>query len=97
MELPEIFFSLSSAFKHAMRELVRFADQKKDISNARVEAVRCAREAIAMAKADEEIARRLKSGAPSSAKTQAPRIHNANHKPAPQALSFDIATIRQDR
>ena len=48
------------AFKRAMRELVRLADEKMDISNARAEAVRCARKAIATAKADEEIARRLK-------------------------------------
>jgi hypothetical protein len=48
------------AFKRAMRELVRLADKKMDISNTRAEAVRCAREAIAMAEADEEIARRLR-------------------------------------
>jgi tetratricopeptide (TPR) repeat protein len=48
------------AFKRAMRELVRLADQKMDISNARAEAVGCAREAIATAGADEDIARRLK-------------------------------------
>jgi myosin heavy subunit len=47
------------AFKRAMRELVRLADKKMDISNARAEAVRCAREAIATARADEEIARSL--------------------------------------
>jgi hypothetical protein len=43
-----------------MRELVRLADQKMDISNARAEAVRCAREAIKTAEADEEIAQGLK-------------------------------------
>ena len=47
------------AFKRAMRELVRLADKKMDISNARAEAVRCAREAIATARADEEIAKSL--------------------------------------
>ena len=48
------------AFKRAMRELVRLADKKMDISDARAEAVRCAREAIATAEADEKIARHLK-------------------------------------
>jgi hypothetical protein len=43
-----------------MRELVILADQKMDISNARAEAVRCAKEAIETAEADEELARRLK-------------------------------------
>jgi len=45
------------SFKRAMRELVRLADKKMDISNARAEAVQCAREATAMAEADEETAR----------------------------------------
>jgi len=48
------------AFKRAMRELVRLADKKMDISKARAEAVRCAREAIAAAKADEAVARDLR-------------------------------------
>ena len=48
------------AFKRAMRELVRLEDKKMDISNARAEAVRCARKAIVTAETDEEIARRLK-------------------------------------
>jgi hypothetical protein len=47
------------AFKRAMRELVRLADKKMDIGNARAEAVRCARETIATAKVDEETARYL--------------------------------------
>jgi hypothetical protein len=47
-------------FKRAMRELVRLADKKIDISNARAEAVQCAREATATAEADAETARRPK-------------------------------------
>jgi 3-hydroxyacyl-CoA dehydrogenase, NAD binding domain len=47
-------------FKRAMRELVRLADKKIDISNARAEAVQCAREATTTAEADAETARRLK-------------------------------------
>ena len=46
-------------FKRAMREFVRLADKKMDISNARTEAIRCVR-TIATAKADEEIVTRLK-------------------------------------
>jgi hypothetical protein len=49
------------AFERAMKGLVRLADKEMDISNARAEAARCARETIATAEADEEIPRRLNS------------------------------------
>jgi hypothetical protein len=48
------------AFKRAMRELGRLAGQKMDISIARAEAVKCAKEAMAAAEEDEGIARSLK-------------------------------------
>jgi hypothetical protein len=48
------------AFERAMGGLVRLADKEMDVSNTRTGAVRCAREAIATAEVDEEIARRFK-------------------------------------
>jgi hypothetical protein len=53
-------FEAFKAFERAMKGLVRLADKEMDISNARAEAARCARETIATAEADEEIPRRLK-------------------------------------
>jgi hypothetical protein len=53
MELLDILLRLSKP-ERAMKGLVRLADKETDISNARAEAVRCARETIATAEADEE-------------------------------------------